>query len=433
MSISTIKDIHGETNYFAIFTDMTELKKAQDKVAYLAYHDPLTGLANKTKLEETLKTQSDKYSIIHLDINNFNFIDMAYGFEFGDKLLKEIAEVLSSQFAAEVAFRINSDEFALLFAQDAPLEDIILDIQRYFYDNPFIIEEIVLNISLNFGASHAGENLLENAALALKISKEYGKNRYHIFDPKTDQFTRADKNRFIEANALLYDALETNALIPYFQGIRDNTTGEITKYEVLMRIQKEDKIITPAGFLEAAKLSGLLPHITKVIVEKSFAIMSTRTEGFSINITEDDLNRDYLIDFFKSKLEKYAIDPQRVTLEILEGISAQGKKNHVAQLKQLKELGFMLAIDDFGAEYSNFERLLDLDIDFIKIDARYIKDMHTNAKSYEIVRAISSFAKKLGLSCIAEFVHSAEVQQKVTELGIEYSQGFYFSEPAPFD
>ncbi len=434
MSISAVKDLNGQTNYFAIFTDMTELRRAQEKITYLAYHDQLTGLANKTKLEETLRKYDSQCAIIHVDINNFNYIDMAYGFEFGDKLLRQIAEVLSSEFGADQTFRINSDEFALLFLEEQPdLEAIILDIQRYFYDNPFIIENLVINVSLNFGASYPAPNLLENAALALKISKEYGKNRYHIFNPTKDQLTRADKNKFIEANALLYEALENNLIVPFFQGIWDNRAKKITKYEVLMRIKKDDTVISPAHFLEASRLSGLLPNMTKVIIEKSFAIMKNRSENFSINITEDDLNRDYLTDFLKSRLRKHGIEPQRVTLEILEGISAQGKKNHVTQLKALKEIGFQLAIDDFGAEYSNFERLLELDIDYIKIDARYIKNIASSKKSFEITRAISSFAKNLDITCIAEFVHSRDVQNVVESLGIEFSQGFYFSEPAPLD
>ena len=116
-------------------------------------------------------------------------------------------------------------------------------------------------------------------------------------------------------------------------------------------------------------------------------------------------------------------------LEILEGVSVSGKKNHINQLKAFKEMGLKLAIDDFGAEYSNFERLLELDVDFLKIDAKYIKNIDTDKKSYEIVKAIATFAKNLGIECGAEFVHSKEVQEKIEELGIEYSQGFYFDEP----
>ncbi len=428
MSINVIEDDEMPAKYFAIFTDLRELKQAKQLNDFLIYHDQLTGLFNKVKLEEILQ-ECERYILVHCDVNNFSFINMSYGFEFGDKLLKEVAEVLSSQFDAEGAFRINSDEFALLFSVERDPYHIVMDMQRYFYDNPFIIENVVMNISLNYGVAASGENLLENAAFALKLSKDQGKNRYHIFDKENDQPSKEEKNRFIKANALVYRAMEEHLFKTYFQGIRDNITGKIEKYEVLLRIEDDAEVISPSVFLEAAKLSGMLPEITKRVICKSFQAMQDRSETFSINITEDDLTQNYLVAYLQNRLEKYGIPPQRLIIEILEGVSVSGKKNHINQLKTLKQMGIKLAIDDFGAEYSNFERLLELDIDFLKIDAKYIKNIDKDAKSYEIVKAISAFAKKLEIECVAEFVHSKEVQQKIEELGIEFSQGFYFDKP----
>ncbi len=138
---------------------------------------------------------------------------------------------------------------------------------------------------------------------------------------------------------------------------------------------------------------------------------------------------NYLEEFLLEKTKKYNISTKRVLLEILEGISSSGKRDHIQQLNLLKKEGFLIAIDDFGAEYSNFERVLDLDIDFLKIDVKYIKNIDTDSKSYEIVKSIVYFAKNANIICIAEFVHSKSVQKIVEELKIEYSQGYYFSEP----
>ena len=216
---------------------------------------------------------------------------------------------------------------------------------------------------------------------------------------------------------------------PFFQGIYDNNKNSITKYEALARIVLEDRVVSPYEFLEPAKLSGLLPEITKVMIDKTMKAMSLNNYEFSINITEDDLAEDYLNDYLNEKISLYKIDSKRVILEILEGVSSTGKKNHIKQLNLLKKSGFKIAIDDFGAEYSNFERILDLDIDYIKIDAKYIKDIDTNKRSYEIVRAISFFAKNVNIPCIAEFVHNESVQKIIKDLGISYSQGYYFSQP----
>ena len=160
--------------------------------------------------------------------------------------------------------------------------------------------------------------------------------------------------------------------------------------------------------------------------------MSHYDYTFSLNITEFDLNAQYLQHFLVALCQQYQIVPQRVILEVLEGISSAGKNSHLKQLKALKQAGFRLAIDDFGTEHSNFERILDLEVDYLKIDAKYIKNIHTDAKSYEIVRALSFFCHNSGIKCIAEFVHSIEVQQCLLALGMDYSQGFLFSRPESF-
>ncbi|QOP46542.1 sensor domain-containing diguanylate cyclase [Sulfurimonas paralvinellae] len=431
MSVSLIKEEDETKNYLAIFSDITELKEAQQRANYLAYHDQLTGLDNKSKLTQLLTNNEKAYTLIHFDINNFSYINSAYGFAFADRLLQEIAKTLVNICELPDIFRVNSDEFAFLCEKDLA-KDIIKKVQKYFYENSFEIDGVVLNISFNYGACHGVENLMENASLALKISKDLGKNRYHIFDPVTDLPRKEDKNRFVKANRLILDALESDRIVPYFQGIHNNETNEISKYEALVRIEMDDRVISPFEFLEAGQLSGLMPEITMRMIDKSFAVMQDRRESFSLNITEDDLGRNYLSGYISQKLKEYGIDPQRIILEILEGVSSHGKQSHLKQLNELKEMGLGLAIDDFGAEYSNFERILDLDIDFLKIDAKYIKNIDRDEKSYEIVKSIANFAQNSNITCIAEFVHSSEVQAVVEALGIEYSQGYYFSQPEKF-
>ena len=270
---------------------------------------------------------------------------------------------------------------------------------------------------------------LRNAALALKKSKESGKNRSYIFDDKEDIIDYSRRESFIKNTELLRDAIKEKRILPYFQGIHNNETNEIKRFEALIRIEKDGEVISPYVFLEPARLSGLLPEITKIVIDKSFQAMQKNDYTVSINITEEDLGQDYLVSYLEENANKYSISRHRVILEILEGISSTGKKNHIKQLTLLKEKGYKIAIDDFGTEYSNFERILDLDIDIIKIDAKYIKDIHTNKKSYEIVKAISYFAKNVNIPCTAEFVHNKEVQDIVKKLGINHSQGYYFSEP----
>lgn len=427
----SITALHDENNlahnYLAMFTDLTPLKEAQNKMAFMAYHDPLTNLYNKSYLQNILKTQEDK-TLILLNINNFSYINTAYGFDIGDEILINVSNTLEKHFQIDTLCKINSDEFALVFNKRIPISEKILEIQNYFMKNLINIEKIKLNITFSYGAVSGKNNLLRKAASALKEAKENGKNRFEIFEQNSnDDYLK--REAFINYTNLIKNALDNNQVVPFFQGIYDNNNNSITKYEALARIVLKDRVVSPYEFLEPAKLSGLLPEITKVMIDKTMKTMSSNNHEFSINITEDDLAEGYLNEYLDEKIAFYKINPRRVILEILEGVSSTGKKNHIKQLTLLKKSGFKIAIDDFGAEYSNFERILDLDIDYIKIDAKYIKDIDTNKRSYEIVRAISFFAKNVNIPCIAEFVHNESVQKFVKDLGINYSQGYYFSEP----
>lgn len=432
MSISVIKNEQGEVqHYLSIFCDLTELKTTQQQIIDMAFYDTTTGLHNKTSLEQQIEDRDCDHALILLNINNFNYLNTAYGFNAGDQVLKVIGMMLSEHFASGDAFRLNSDEFALLFAENIDIDKQIKAIQYHFYNTLIEVGDISLHIAFTYGAVYGKENLLRNCALALKEAKRLGKNRYHIFDVNTELPDNSSRDHFIASNHILHTAFEKNQIVPYFQGIYHNKSKKIQKFEVLARINSKGDILAPYHFLETARLSGLLPEITRVMIDKSFKIMADNEYDFSLNITEDDLSQNYLVAYLQQKVRQYNIQPARIILEILEGVSAMGKKNHTKQLLALKSQGYAIAIDDFGTEYSNFERILELDIDYLKIDARYIKNIDVSEKSYEITRAITFFANNANIPCIAEFVHNESVQTVVNNLGIDYSQGYHFSEPTP--
>lgn len=433
MSLTVIRDEVGDVqNYLSIFSDLTELKAAQQQVVDMAFFDSVTHLYNKTYLEQQILSSEKTHTLLLLNINNFSYINTAYGFDIGDKILKVIAKQLSDNFLSHETFRLNSDEFGLLFIGEINIVEQIKKIQTYFYNTLTQVDDISLHIAFTYGAAQGKSNLLRHCALALKEAKCLGKNRYHIFDEQVENTDVTTRDHFIATNNLLHTALELDQVTPYFQGIYHNQSQTISKFEVLARIVKGDEIISPYHFIDAAKLLGLLPEITRVMIDKSFKIMANNDYSFSLNITEDDLSQNYLLGYLSEKSAQYKITPQRIILEILESVSATGKKNHIKQLTKLKAQGYSLAIDDFGTEYSNFERILELDIDYLKIDAKYIKNIDMSEKSYEITKAITFFAHNANIPCIAEFVHSESVQRVVNNLGIDYSQGYYFSEPAAF-
>jgi EAL domain-containing protein (putative c-di-GMP-specific phosphodiesterase class I) len=174
----------------------------------------------------------------------------------------------------------------------------------------------------------------------------------------------------------------------------------------------------------------MLPDITRIMIDKSFQAFHDNMYQFSINISEFDLNDGYLRTYLFDKCKEYEINSSRVVLEVLEGVSVIGAKNALEQLMELKEDGFIIAIDDFGVQNSNFERVHAMNVDYIKIDGSFIKDIDKDTKSYNVVKMINEFGKSIDAKIIAEYVHSKEVQEIVTALGIEYSQGYYFAKPS---
>ncbi|SEF48435.1 sensor domain-containing diguanylate cyclase [Oceanospirillum linum] len=432
LSISVVRDGAGKVqNYIGIFTDLSDIRKERDRHLAALTTDTLTGLPNKSQLQEALNHCHGDSALLVLNVNNFSLINSAYGLDFADRLLAAITQRLQRVLAGARIYRLNADEFAIHYEKDVFLKSVFNKIRENFFLQQIQVDSLNFNISFSYGGAVGHDDLIRKALMALKKAKQGGRGRFYLYADQRDELEQHQRLEYMQWNALLHRALSEDCLVPYFQGIRDNQTGNISYYECLIRMQINGQVYGPYQFLEPAKLSGLLPVITRIVIDKSCRAMSSNRCEFAINITEDDLSHQYLEAYLAQKCAQYDIAPERITLEILEGVSADGKKNHIKQLATLKAKGFRLAIDDFGTEYSNFERILELDVDVIKIDAKYIKSIDTDKTSYEITRAIVFFAQNAGIPVVAEFVHSESVQRVVDALGIRFSQGYLFSEPAP--
>ncbi len=400
-------------------------KELQEKMA-LVYTDALTGAYKRLKFEEDKEKFKNTKSIL-LDIKNFGKINTAYGFDIGDKILKVCVKRIENILQRKI-YRFSGDEF--VFFSNNPKYDV-KRIKNKFLKEPVSMngKDISLRISFSFGVARSDlKQLPSKLSIAVSNAKKYPFSDFMYYRDKMKD------NHFLEINSFLNEAIfEENddcCIVPFFQGIVDNADKKIKKYEALARLKVKSKIYSPYLFLDVARSSGFMHEITKIMIEKSLKYLSKMDEDIeiSINITEDDLATRQLKDILINTADKYAISYKRVTLEILEGITAVGAKNNIKQLTLLKNLGFKLAIDDFGVEYSNFERLSELDIDFVKIDGKYIKHLE-DFKSYKITKAIADFAHSLDIKVVAEFVENKFIQDIVEKLSIEYSQGYYFSKP----
>lgn len=394
--------------------------------------DSLSGMENRFALIDYLDSVGF-VNIFLINIDNFSNFNNTYGFEYGDKILVEIANLIikAKPFASKL-YKTDSDEFAVVSTGEVSLNKLI-DIATMmisFFDQIEIVidDEVTTKASISIGiASGSGNKILNQAKSAIKESREHSRGSYKIYDPNSEYVKKQQENIYWIHK--IRDAFENENLVPYYQPIINNSTKKIEKYECLVRIYDEGIVVPPIIFLEASRLTGTLSLVTRVIIEHSFKKFATNDYEFSINITNSDFYFNYLEDFLLKHSYKNGIHPSRVTLEILEDIDSLNSLDIVSQLNALRGHGFKIAVDDFGSRSSNLSRLLEFSPDYLKIDGAFIKNILIDKNSLTIVEAIVLLCKKSNIKIIAEYVHSKEIQAKVEELGIEYSQGYYFSEP----
>lgn len=396
-------------------------------------HDVLTNLPNRFALMEQL--QHLQYANLFLvDVDNFNNINNAYGFEIGDSVLVRIAELLAmAKPSSAKLFRVNSDEFAIVCLEMLSaqrLSDIASSMISFFDQSEIeITSSSSIRVSISVGiAIGGGSDMLNHAREAINELREHKRASFKIYDA-TSLFIKKQQENIYWIDKIK-KAFEEERLITYYQPIVNNATGKMEKYECLIRICDNGILTPPMRFMEASKLTGTLFLMTKTVIAQSFEKFSANTFEFSINITNTDIYLNFLEEFLLKNAKKYGITPSRVVLEILEDIDTLDTPEILAQLNALRRHGFQIAIDDFGSRSSNFSRLLEFSPDYLKIDGSFIKNILSDKKSLIIVEAVVLLCKKSGIKVVAEFVHSAEVQAKVKELGIEYSQGYYLGEPS---
>ncbi|MGA1931343.1 EAL domain-containing protein [Arcobacter sp. YIC-464] len=420
--------------YIAFRYDITELIEQRETIKKAANTDKLTGLCNRVKLIKDIK-KLDSPALSFFNVDSFRQINDFYGHFFGDILIKELAEFLSNKFIHSKhikVYRTQADEFALLanlsneFEKEAFFGEIYR-LNRKINNKQFKIENEDLNINITSSISYEdSEKILSTANMALKHAK---KNSVDLLVYKDDYSLDKIYENNIKWAKNLKTAIRTDKIVPFFQPIINNKTGQIEKYESLVRLIDEDnKVVSPFFFLNIAKKTKHYETITKTVIKKSFEKFKNSTYEFSVNLTIEDILNANIQSYIFLMLDKYQIG-SKVVFEIVESESIENFNEVSKFISEVKKYGVKIAIDDFGTGYSNFEYLLKLKADYIKIDGSMIKDIHKNEDSKTVVSVIVDFAKKMNMKTIAEFVENEEILYVIKELDIDYSQGYYFSAP----
>lgn len=428
----TIRPILDEDNeiieYIAIRHEITDLIHKSIELEKSLREDFLTKEGNRFKLFEDIK-KSKKPSLSLLDINGFGDINDFYGYEVGDEVLKIISKEFRKFMGNKYSlYRIYSDEFAIL-ADNEDREHFIRFI-KFITDSisssPLKIKGKEIYVQMRFSLSFEEKDSLKKTANIIQRYSKVNKD-IHIYDKKLEIEKIYEKN--IMWTSKLKKAFESDNIIPYYQAIYNIKTNKIEKYEALVRLIDERGIaISPYYFLNIAKKSKQYLKLTKRVIKKSFEYFKDKDYEFSINLTLEDIKSKIISSYVMEMLKEYDI-ASKVVFEIVESEGIDDFSEVNSFIDTVRALGCKIAIDDFGSGYSNFEYLIKLNADYIKIDGSLIKDILVNKNSQEIVITILDFAKRQGFKTIAEFVSSKEIFEKVKELGFDYAQGYYISEP----
>ena len=405
--------------------EKTIIEKTKELTKNL-YHDTLTILPNRLKLQEDLTLYS-KNTVAIFNIDDFKEVNDFFGIVAGDDLLCQIAYWLNEMKLQP--YRIGGDEFATILPRDLSAEEIQKKMELLltkFGEKNFIIGEETFHLRATIGVAIASDKPLIHADIALNKARDLKKN-YAIYDASEGVEELYKTN--IAMSAQIRQALIEHRIVCQYQPIVNCQTGKIDKYETLVRIQREDgTLIPPNDFLPIAQKTKLYSKITQEVIYQACHTFSNRTEYFSINLSSSDILDSHIITTIE-RILKQTGTAKRIVFEILESEGIENFEEVASFISRMKELGATIAIDDFGSGYSNYENILKLNVDFLKIDGSLIRNIDQNPRHRIVVESIVDFARRIGIETIAEFVSSGEILSIVNDLGITYSQGFHTGKP----
>ena len=399
--------------------------------------DQLTKLPNRFSLLKDMEGIKEPLLCI-LDINHFHLINELYGTEVGNHILLLMSKRLAfvTQNDPCTLYRISSDEFVLLnHENDMDISSFTKKVEEYVNTvekEPFLLTSINDEITLRFscGIAKSANNALGHADMALNRAKKQNMSATAIYDEMRDSIDSLEDTK--KWKNAIEKGLQDNTFIPYFQPIFD-AKGQIIRHEALLRLHLQNDfetiVISPLHFLELSKKMRTYHQVSTVMLLKTLDIVIHYRTNVNLNICYQDIINQTLTTTLKEKIEKNDIG-QYLTFELIESEDIEDYERVKEFMEIFRALGVRIALDDFGSGFSNFNYILTLAPDCIKIDGSLIKNIHQDTKSKEMVKAICSFSKSLGITTVAEFVHNKEVFEVAKEIGIDYFQGYYFAEPS---
>ncbi len=450
-SAAPIRDKQGKLiGVVLVFHDVTQARRMAQELNYQATHDPLTELNNRREFERRLHNsmsnayeRSVEHAMLYIDLDQFKIINDTCGHVAGDELLRQVSALLSAPLRdGDTLARLGGDEFGILL-ENCHLEkatDIAQSICKLIKDYLFSWEKHAFHIGASIGIVPITKDtivlaeIMSAADMACYTAKENGRNCVHTVDASDTQVL-ARKNDLIWLTQLRA-AIEKDRFILYAQTINHvNSPTKVAHVEILLRLQNGETIICPDDFIPAAERYNLMPDIDRWVIKATFQHYHQHQKNTTlpwkcaINLCGDSMCDKTLIEFIQQQQAIYQIPPEQICFEVTEtaAIANLNKASHF--MRQLKKLGYQFALDDFGSGMSSFAYLKNLPIDYLKIDGVFVKDIADDPIDYAMVKSINEIGHAMGLKTIAEFVENQAILEKLTDIGVDYIQGYHISYP----
>ena len=429
------------------FRDVTERERMQSALIDMANLDSLTGLHGRNYFQEEVNreiSRGERGAVLFMDLDDFKAINDSLGHSAGDDLLRSLAQCLAKELRHDdLLARLGGDEFAVLLrganrGQARKVAERLLrsvrEMRSISSDQPFT-STISIGAALFPTHGTSVDELLGHADMAMYQVKREGRNSLHFYRPMHG--SKANSMSRVVWKQKVLDALENDSFVFHAQPIYELKTGRLGCYELLLRLREPNgKVILPRKFLPVAERSGLMHQIDAWVIKRSLAIaqrlaVSPHPAKIAFNLSATAVGNQALLDLIKRECAHLQLDPGCVSIEVTETALVSDLPAARAFFNSLKEMGFLLALDDFGAGFSSLSRLKEVPADYLKIDGSFVKNISKSPEDRHFIRAISDLASGLGIGAVAECIEDAEAVDILISLGVLNGQGFYLGLPRP--
>jgi len=422
-------------------------EQAETRLGWLASHDPLTKLGNRRQFNADFSRVFDQAlrydrcgALLFFDLDQFKDVNDSSGHPVGDQLLEQIAGKLQQMARkSDLLARFGGDEFALAIPESSVEQAIAVAERVQEAVRSVVLHErdrrhqvsASIGIALFPGDGEAPEQIIANADLAMYQAKRKGRGRWHLFSAADQAREQADSRVLWKEK--IADALADDRFELHCQPILEIRTGHISHREALLRMRDvAGRLVYPDQFIPVAEQTGLIQAIDHWVLRRAIAMLQAHSGlRLAVNLSANALDDPLLLPDLKSQLACYGVDAGRVTFEITETVAINSLRDAARLMQNVRELGCRFALDDFGSGFASYAYLRQLPVDDVKIDGAFIRDLVENHEDRIFVKAITDISHAMGKRVIAEFVENAAILHILSELGVDYAQGYHIGRPAP--